>query len=116
MGSTRIQREYTTVAAMVRLYCRRQHGGGQPDGVCPECRELLEYARQRLTRCPFGEGKTACAQCSVHCYGPRQRQRIKEVMRTAGPRMLTRHPLLTLRHWLDSRRKKPAPSREHAQP
>ncbi len=26
---------------------------------------------------------------------------MKDVMRYAGPRMLWKHPLLTVRHWLD---------------
>ncbi|MDI9444206.1 MAG: nitrous oxide-stimulated promoter family protein [Planctomycetota bacterium] len=36
------------------------------------------------------------------------RQRVKEVMQYAGPRMLLRHPVLAVRHLLDNRRK-PAP-------
>jgi hypothetical protein len=36
------------------------------------------------------------------------RDHIKLVMRYAGPRMLLRHPILTIRHLLDARR--PAPT------
>jgi hypothetical protein len=100
----RLAREWKTMAAMIRLYCRHQHRGS---GLCPECRQLLEYARVRLRRCRFGAEKPTCARCPVHCYQRARRERIKEVMRYAGPRMLWRHPFLSLRHWLDGFRKAP---------
>lgn len=80
---------------MIRLYCRKAEGNRQ---LCRECRELLEYACARLDHCPFGEGKTACKSCRVHCYKPEMRQRMKLVMRYAGPRMIIYHPLAALRH------------------
>lgn len=101
----RLAREARTVEAMVRIYCRGQHGDSE--GLCPACRELLVYARRRLERCPFGEGKTTCARCPVHCYRPAMRERVRAVMRYAGPRMVWRHPLLALQHLLDGRRKAP---------
>ena len=52
---------------MIRLYCRRKEGNKE---LCPQCLELLEYARTRLSRCPFGENKTTCRLCPVHCYKP----------------------------------------------
>jgi hypothetical protein len=35
------------------------------------------------------------------------RDQIKQVMRYAGPRMLFRHPILTIRHFIDARRPPP---------
>lgn len=90
---------------MIRLYCRGRHGNAEQ--LCGECAELLEYARERLRRCPFQEGKTTCAKCPVHCYRPEMRARIRAAMRYAGPRMLYRHPILALRHLLDGLRRKP---------
>ncbi len=108
MSSTpRIDREKKTVRAMVRIYCQGRHA--TPGGLCAECEELLEYAFARLDRCPFGESKATCADCTTHCYRQEMKDRVKTVMRYAGPRMLFRHPLLALRHWLDGRRRdKPA--------
>jgi hypothetical protein len=57
----------------------------------------------RLDRCPFGEDKPTCATCPIHCYKPQVRDRIREVMRFAGPRMLWHHPILAIRHVLDGR-------------
>ena len=97
--SRRMGREARTIEAMVEIYCRARHGAGAVP--CGECRELVAYARQRLGRCPFQEGKPTCARCPVHCYRPAMRDRIREVMRFAGPRMVRRHPILALLHLLD---------------
>lgn len=101
----RIARERETVAAMIRLTCADLHGGG--DALCGECEALAEYARERLAKCPFQDGKTTCAKCPVHCYRPEMRERIRAVMRYAGPRMLLRHPIMTLCHLWDGRRDAP---------
>lgn len=105
MLGKRLQREWRTIRAMVRIYCRRHHGGRGE--LCAECAELFDYARQRLERCPFGEDKPTCARCPIHCYKPSQRKRARAVMRFAGPRMLWRHPILAIRHLLDGRRRPP---------
>lgn len=106
----RLRREKKTVRAMIRIFCRDSHSAddraGQP--LCPACQELLDYASCRIDRCPFGEQKPTCANCPIHCYKPEMRQRIRDVMRHAGPRMLTRHPVLAIMHLLvDGRRKPP---------
>lgn len=98
-------RERATVTAMIRLACRSWHG--TTDALCPECQELQDFADLRLDRCPFQERKPTCANCLVHCYKPDMRERIREVMRFAGPRMLKRHPVLTLCHIMDGLRKPP---------
>ena len=90
---------------MIGLYCREEHG--TDGGLCGECEALRDYARQRLLKCPFQQGKTTCAKCPVHCYKPDMRERIRAVMRYAGPRMLVRHPILALLHLLDGLRKSP---------
>lgn len=101
----RLLREARTVEAMIRLYCRDHHG---TDGLlCEGCEALHAYARKKLLRCPFGPDKPTCDRCTVHCYKPELRQRIREVMRYAGPRMIWHHPLMALRHIVDRRRETP---------
>jgi hypothetical protein len=97
-------RELKTLEAMMRMYCRHHHGGGP---LCVECTGLAEYARRRLQRCVFGDAKPTCANCVVHCYRADERERVREMMRWAGPRMLFRHPVLSILHMIDGRR--PAP-------
>ncbi len=101
----RIAREKKTVRAMIRLYCRSYHGTRRE--LCAECAELAEYAAAHLDKCPFQQNKTTCNKCPVHCYRPGMRERIREVMRFAGPRMVYRHPILALFHLLDGRRREP---------
>jgi hypothetical protein len=101
----RMERERVTVDRMIRIYCQGNHGGGK--GLCPGCQDLMEYAAKKLARCPFREEKPTCGRCEVHCYSPKMRERITEVMRYAGPRMFFRHPGLSLLHFLDQFRKAP---------
>ena len=102
MTDRRRLRELRTVEAMLARYCRGVHGSRGP--LCGYCCALLDYATTRLERCRFGSGKPVCAKCPVHCYQARMRDGIKQVMRYAGPRMLLRHPVLTIRHFIDARR------------
>jgi predicted amidophosphoribosyltransferase len=101
----RMARECQTIQVMLALYCREQHVSAE--GLCPECKDLEAYALARLERCPFQEGKTTCARCPVHCYQPEQRERIRTVMRYAGPRMLSHAPWLAIWHLWDRRRRTP---------
>jgi hypothetical protein len=101
----RLHREQRTMEAMVRLYCEGVHERRSHN--CGDCNELLDYARQRLEKCPFQEEKPPCADCPIHCYQPRRREQVKEVMRYAGPRMAMKHPWFALRHWLDGFKKAP---------
>jgi len=101
---SRIEREINTVRVMITDYCRAHHNAKEP---CLECVELAEYALERLNKCPFGEGKTTCARCPVHCYRADKREKIRTVMRYAGPRMIYRHPVLAIFHIVDNRRKAP---------
>ena len=98
------RREKRVVEAMIRLYCRKKHGGRKD--LCPECAALLGYACQRSDRCPFMETKTFCSNCKVHCYRPEMRRKIREVMRFSGPRMLLAHLVLAVRHLIESHREK----------
>ena len=75
--------------------CQVGHGG---PGLCGDCRELLEYSLARLEHCKFGNAKTKCHKCPVHCYRPDMREKIRTVMRFSGPRMLLYHPLEALRY------------------
>jgi hypothetical protein len=104
----RIAREKRTMRAMLRISCRGHGHAGRP--LCPECTELMNYALCRLDRCPFGEDKTTCAKCPIHCYKPAMRARVQQIMRYAGPRMLLHQPVLALLHQLDALRSRRKPN------
>lgn len=96
----RIRQEMEVIETMIGIYCRKHHAGVRGE-LCGECRELLEYARTRLERCPKGERKSSCRKCEIHCYSPLYRHRIKEVMRYVGPRMILVHPMMAIRHMIN---------------
>ena len=102
----RLARELATMRAMVAIHCRDRHG--RRADLCDACAELMDYATRRLDRCVFGDDKPTCANCTVHCYNAGMRERVRDVMRYAGPRMMWRHPWLALAHVVDGRRPAPA--------
>ena len=106
LAPARLVREWRTMTAMVGIFCRDHHRPA--DGLCADCRELLDDAQLRLERCHFGAEKPVCAKCPVHCYQRGRRKQVREIMRYAGLRMVWRHPLMSLSHWFDGFRKAPA--------
>lgn len=102
------QKEQYVVDEMIRLYCRKNHTQSDRQGerMCPDCRSLSEYAKLRSQNCPFMEEKTFCSNCRVHCYKPEMREKIRQVMRFSGPRMLLYHPILAIWHLICSFREK----------
>jgi hypothetical protein len=105
LAGARLSRAWKTMTTMTWIYCRDHH---YPKGdLCAECKQFLSYANTRLERCRFGEEKPTCAICPVHCYQRNRREQVRVIMRYAGPRMMWKHPIMSLRHWLDGLR--PAP-------
>lgn len=102
----RVERERRTIDAMIAMYCRDHHGGGE-GRLCEACEGLRAYASRRLDLCVFKLDKPTCVKCPVHCYRPDPREQVRQVMRYAGPRMLKEHPVLAIRHVVDGWRKAP---------
>ena len=101
---TKRAREKRMVSQMIALYCRKKHH--TRGDLCPQCAALDAYAKMRADKCPFMETKTFCSNCRVHCYKPAMREKIRQVMRLSGPRMLFYHPMLAIRHVVESKREK----------
>lgn len=92
---SRIEQEKVTVKHMIEIYCRANHNS---ESLCSDCDNLLEYAYARLDHCKFGENKTTCKKCPVHCYKPDMREKMRIAMRYAGPRMIIYHPIAAIKH------------------
>ena len=75
--------EKETVGLMIELYCRGHHGTRKGQ-LCPDC------------------------AAKTHCYKPEMRARIRDVMRWSGPRMLFHHPVMAVRHLVETRKQKKA--------
>jgi len=97
-------KEQKLIPVMICKYCRGKHKAKRKElglkrgEVCPECKELTDYALFRLSKCPFKVNKKFCSFCKIHCYKPDMRQKIKDVMRYSGPRMLPTHPIFAMSH------------------
>ena len=85
----RIDKEKEIITLMIKLYCKKKHGSSNGE-LCNECRELEEYAYKRLTYCKFGNEKSSCKKCP--------REKVKEVMKFSGPRILIYNPKEYIRH------------------
>ena len=105
--SKRYIRESTTLLKMAEIYCKDQHQDRirQNNGLCEECAALMTYADLRLERCVFGENKPQCVKCPIHCYKPAMRKSARKLMVYSGPKMLLKHPILSIFHILDGFRK-----------
>ena len=99
-------KEKEVISLMISLYCKGNNHTRGKDKLCPECKELLDYAIKRTDLCPFMETKTFCSNCKVHCYKPQKREEVKKVMRYAGPRLLLHHPVLAILHLIESKKEK----------
>lgn len=102
------EREKQMVSLMIAIYCKGNHkdSGKKKEGLCTECAELDAYAGMRSDKCPFIETKTFCSNCTVHCYKPEMREKIRRVMRYSGPRMLLYRPGAAIRHVIETQKEK----------
>ena len=95
----RLIREKSAIECMIAIHCRDMHGTyGE---ICVDCRDMLKYSLDRLDTCKLLPDKPTCARCPVHCFNPAMRHRVRAVMRYAGPRMIFRHPVMTIMHMFD---------------
>ena len=99
----RLTRERKTIEIMVGIYCSGKHA--MKNQLCEDCTSLIEYANQKIDKCPYNETKPTCAKCPVHCYKSDMRNLVREVMRYSGPRMTYKHPILAFQHLLDGFKK-----------
>ncbi len=102
----RLNTEFKTLVTMVGIYCTAHHSSAI-EAPCTSCQDLITYAKKRLLSCPFQKEKPTCGKCIVHCYKKSMQNRIKEVMKFAGPKMVYHHPIMALKHLIDTRRKSP---------
>ncbi len=96
-----------TLKVVITLYCHAHHREREtlPSGLCPDCQQIHQYALEKLRKCPYGAEKPNCPKCPIHCYSKEMREKMNMIMRYSGPRMVVSHPVLSLYHLLNSRKK-----------
>lgn len=95
-----LEKDERTLVAMARIYCcghRHIPDDFNSGPLCGECAETIEYALERTRRCPH-DHKGTCDTCTVQCYKPDMRQKIRLIMAYSGPRMIFHHPVMAIRH------------------
>ena len=80
---------------MIELYCKKRLGMSE---ISEEYKTLVLYAHKRLEMCKFGNDKPNCKRCPIHCYNSEMREKIRAIMRWAGPRMIIYDPIAAIRH------------------
>jgi hypothetical protein len=102
----KIGKDVAVLAEFIHIFCSDKHpdaatsgaeSGGTVGrylamfeyGYCADCMKLLLHAASKRVLCPF-DPKPACKKCETHCYGPGYRERIREVMRYSGMRLIKR--------------------------
>ena len=111
----RAKRDIEVLAEFVGIYCEGNHPGAEKHGVtaggsvgdalrdtrvalCDDCARLLRYAASMRVICPY-DPKPSCKKCATHCYRPEDREKIREVMRYSGMRLITRGKLGLIRKY-----------------
>lgn len=102
----RVQRDLRTLQAIGSIYCAAHHAGALKDdaGMCEECAAVIKYTHERASACPYNhEGN--CQDCKLKCNRGEQQQRIKAIMKYAAPRMLVKHPIMTMEYLAKKRKR-----------
>lgn len=97
MRKEKIEKEKEVIRLMIKLYCHKKL---KQSYIPEEYAELTEYAIRRLDMCKFGNAKSSCKKCPIHCYKKDKREEIREIMRWAGPRMIFYAPIAAIKHLL----------------
>lgn len=112
----KLNRDLKTLGMFIEVYCKGQHPDAEkreisaqmatgqkatprPLTLCPDCEKLLMHAFVKRTHCPMNP-KPQCKHCPNHCYAPKYRAQIREVMKYSGMKLLTRGRLDYLVHLL----------------
>ncbi len=102
--ATPLDRDLRILARFIDIYCRGRHADaprqpvclkghdvtrlhGRKIVLCEDCARLLAHAFTKREHCPM-DPKPSCKHCTEHCYHPRYRQMIREVMRYSGRRLV----------------------------
>ena len=83
------------------IYCHKNHGT-ENDTLCPKCTALLASVMVKMNRCQYGVTKPICDRCEKSCLGAVQTKEFLKIMKSSGKFMLFRHPIMAIKHKLQS--------------
>ncbi|RMF77064.1 MAG: nitrous oxide-stimulated promoter family protein [Planctomycetota bacterium] len=111
-----LRRDLRLLVRFIDVYCTQRHADrtkappqlkthdirslyGRDVELCEECTRLLGHALVKRSLCPL-EPKPACKHCPQHCYHPKYREAIREVMAFSGRKLVLSGRLDYLFHLL----------------
>lgn len=114
--SPKLEHDLKTLVLFIETFCRNKHAGlerisvrmrthdvaavaGHPVELCPECAKLLMHAFVKRSHCPMNP-KPQCKHCPNHCYDPKYRYQIRQVMKYSGIRLFLKGRVHYLAHLL----------------
>jgi hypothetical protein len=109
-----IERDVRILRQFTQAYCRQSHGHAA-DELCPDCRDVLDYAVAKRRGCPM-HPKPPCRDCKVHCFREPYREKVRAIMKFGGAHYARRGRIdLLIRMLIDriaARRRHVEPSTE----
>jgi len=96
-----VPKEKNNIRKTFGVYCHSHHNTSS-DKLCPKCTALLAIAMTKMNRCPYGITKPICERCEIPCFGIKQTKEFREIMSSAQKRMFFKHPVMTIKHKLQS--------------
>lgn len=112
---TKILKDLRILTRFIEVYCHGLHHEGRNHldvtlkthdvkeltgkdlKLCPGCQKLLAHAMVKRAACQMNP-KPPCKHCSRHCYHPKYREQIREVMKYSGRKLVMRGRLDYLLH------------------
>lgn len=106
------KKDLKVLALFTSVYCRDHHQRDRrglsdlPPSLemlsryrcCDDCLDFLNYAIERRLRCPLEE-KPVCKHCTIHCYRPGHREKVREIMRYSGKTLIRKGRIDLLWHY-----------------
>ncbi len=72
-----ISERKSSTESIISFYCRKNHGGTE---LCDNCKELRDYAFERIDDCKNNENCTRCKGCPTRCFNSDMDIRMSEVL------------------------------------
>ncbi len=103
-GNEKIKKDIEVIGEFIAIFCEGNHPGAEREPVtlrgkladygsgldlslCSGCSRLFLHGASKRIICPC-DPKPSCKKCETHCYGEGYRERIREVMRYSGMRLI----------------------------
>ena len=96
-----VPKEKENIRKTFGVYCHSHHNTDS-DKLCPKCNALLTTVFTKMSRCPYGISKPICDRCETPCFGENATKEFLNVMQSSQKKMLLSHPIMTVKHKLQS--------------